>query len=274
MDESSLYNSPYNDDDYEWLLENIARHFQLDLRGYKQHRVRRRIDMIMRKYSYSDYKAYFHDLTRDGKLWDEFLDKLTINVTEFFRNPEKWSYLKKEILPKLLKESGSRTKIWSAGCSTGEEPYTHAILLEELNAPKSIKILATDLDKFVIEKAKKGIYTERSLVNVPEDIRKKYFRKVDSNNYEVLSFVKNRVVFKQHNLLMDPFEKDFDLISCRNVVIYFDMEAKNKLYKNFAKSLRKGGVLFVGSTERIFNYKSLGLEVLEPFFYQKVEEKY
>ncbi|GAB6188309.1 protein-glutamate O-methyltransferase CheR [Marinitoga arctica] len=272
MDEKSLYNSPYDDKDYIWLLDNIARYFQLDLRGYKQHRVRRRIDMLMRKYSYDSYKKYFEDLKKESKLWDEFLDKLTINVTEFFRNPEKWNYLKKYILPTILKEKGNTAKIWSAGCSTGEEPYTHAILLEELNAPKNIKVLATDLDKFVLEKAKKGIYSERSMVNVPEEIKKKYFRKITKDSYEVLRTIKNRVIFKQHNLLMDPFEKDMDLISCRNVVIYFDMDAKNKLYKNFAASLRKGGVLFVGSTERIFNYKNLGLEIIEPFFYQKVSD--
>lgn len=272
MDEKTLYSSPYDDKEYVWLLDNIAKHFQLDLRGYKQHRVRRRIDMIMRKYSYKSYKDYFKDLKMSNKLWDEFLDKLTINVTEFFRNPEKWDYLKKKILPEILKKSGTKTKIWSAGCSTGEEPYTHAILLEELKAPKNIKVLATDLDKFVIEKAKKGIYNERSLVNIPEDIRKKYFRKIDKDKYEILSFVKMRVTFKQHNLLMDSFEKNVDLISCRNVVIYFDMDAKNELYKNFANSLKKGGILFVGSTERIFNYRSLGLEVIEPFFYQKVSD--
>ncbi|KLO22687.1 chemotaxis protein CheR [Marinitoga sp. 1197] len=272
MDEKSLYSSPYDDKEYMWLLDNIASHFQLDLRGYKQHRVRRRIDMIMRKYTYNSYKKYFEDLKNNPKLWDEFLDKLTINVTEFFRNPEKWNYLKKNILPKVLKERGTKTKIWSAGCSTGEEPYTHAIILEELKAPKNIKVLATDLDRFVIQKAKKGIYSDRSMVNVPEDIRKKYFKKLDNNTYEVLPLIKSRVIFKQHNLLMDKFEKDIDIISCRNVVIYFDMDAKNKLYKNFANSLRKGGVLFVGSTERIFNYKSLGLEVIEPFFYQKVSD--
>ncbi|SHE86453.1 chemotaxis protein methyltransferase CheR [Marinitoga hydrogenitolerans DSM 16785] len=272
MDEKSLYSSPYDDEEYVWLLDNISRHFQLDLRGYKQHRVRRRIDMLMRKYSYKSYKTYFEDLKKNDKLWDEFLDKLTINVTEFFRNPEKWNYLKKNILPRILKESGTKAKIWSAGCSTGEEPYTHAILLEELKAPKNIKVLATDLDKFVIQKAKRGIYSERSMVNVPEELKKKYFRKIDNETYEVLSFIKARVVFKQHNLLMDPFEKDVDLISCRNVVIYFDMDAKNNLYKNFAAALKKGGVLFVGSTERIFNYRNLGLEVIEPFFYQKVSD--
>ncbi|OQY10413.1 MAG: chemotaxis protein CheR [Marinitoga sp. 4572_148] len=272
MDEKSLYSSPYDDKEYVWLLDNIARHFQLDLRGYKQHRVRRRIDMLMRKYSYKDYKTYFEDLRRDSKLWDEFLDKLTINVTEFFRNPEKWNYLKKNILPQILRERGNSIKIWSAGCSTGEEPYTHAILLEELKAPKSIKVLATDLDKFVLAKARKGIYSERSMVNVSDELKKKYFRKVSEDSYEVLHSVKSRVIFKQHNLLMDPFEKNVDIISCRNVVIYFDMEAKNKLYKNFSTSLRKGGILFVGSTERIFNYKQLGLEVIEPFFYKKVSD--
>ncbi|AEX86025.1 chemotaxis protein CheR [Marinitoga sp. 1135] len=272
MNEKSLYTSPYDDNEYKWLLDNIAKHFELDLRGYKQHRVRRRIDMIMRKYSYKDYKTYFNDLKKDPKKWDEFLDKLTINVTEFFRNPEKWEYLKKNVLPRLMKESGSKTKLWSAGCSTGEEPYTLSIILEELKAPKTIKVMATDLDKFVIAKAKRGVYSSRSLVNISEDLKNKYFKKVGPDSYEVSPIIKSRVVFKQHNLLMDPFEKNLDLIVCRNVVIYFDMEAKNGLYKNFAASLRKGGVLFVGSTERIFNYRSLGLEVIEPFFYQKVSD--
>ena len=270
MNESLIYKSPYNDKDYEKLLKDLNTHFEVDLSGYKQHRVRRRIDMLMRKHSYKTYGEYMSDLKKDTKLWDEFLDKLTINVTEFFRNPEKWDYLKKEILPKLLKENPTRFKAWSAGCSTGEEPHTLAIVLDQIKAPASAKILAADFDKFVLKKAKEGIYDKRSLINIsPADIDK-YFIKLENEKFKVKPQYKTRITFKRLNLLMDTFDKNFDLIICRNVVIYFDTEAKDMLYKKFVDALRPGGVLFVGSTERIFNYKKLGLKTIAPFFYQKV----
>jgi chemotaxis protein methyltransferase CheR len=160
-------------------------------------------------------------------------------------------------------------KIWSAGCSSGEEPYTWAIILEQLKASQA-KITATDIDTGVLAQAKDGIYEKRALESTDPAIVDQYFKKLDKERYEVKPVLKTRVMFKKQNMLQDPFEKDLDFISCRNVVIYFEMETKNVLYQNFVNALKPGGILFVGSTERIFNYRKLGLKVIEPFFYQKI----
>ncbi|MDM7321025.1 MAG: CheR family methyltransferase [Fervidobacterium pennivorans] len=257
-------------DQFEWFVEKIKETMGLDLSGYKPERMKRRIEMLIRKYNCKSYKEYLDLISKDTKKRDEFLDKLTINVTEFFRNPEKWEELKKVFLPQLLQESGPRFKAWSAGCSSGEEPYSLAILLEELKAPPTAKILATDIDIGVLTRAQIGEYEERSMASTPPEYIQKYFI-VRDGKYIVKPNVKARVQFKRHNLLQDPFEKGFDLILCRNVVIYFEMEAKEQLYKKFAESLRVGGLLFVGNTERIFNYRNLGLEVASPFIYKKVK---
>lgn len=268
MEEGIVYESQYDDKDYERLLQDLIKYFQLDVTGYKQHRVRRRIDILMKKYSYKTYSDYMKDLRNDPKKWDEFLDKLTINVTEFFRNPEKWEYLQKNILPMLMKENSSAFKAWSAGCSSGEEPYTLSIVFEEMRA-RNASILAADLDKFVLAKAQEGIYEERSAINMSSELKDRYFTKLADGKLQVKQLLKSRIKFKQLNLLTDPFEKNFDLIICRNVVIYFDNDAKEGLYKKFAEALRPNGVLFVGSTERIFNYREIGLKTIAPFFYQK-----
>lgn len=257
-------------DQFEWFVEKVKETMGLDLSGYKPERMKRRIEMLIRKYNCKSYKEYFELISKDNKKRDEFLDKLTINVTEFFRNPEKWEELKKVFLPQLLQESGSKFQAWSAGCSSGEEPYSLAILLEELKAPPTAKVLATDIDIGVLTRAQIGEYEERSMVSTPPEYIQKYFI-VRDGKYIVKPNVKARVQFKRHNLLQDPFEKGFDLILCRNVVIYFEMEAKEELYRKFAESLRVGGLLFVGNTERIFNYRNLGLEVASPFIYKKVK---
>jgi len=238
-----------NDPEFDWFVSEVKKKIDLDLTGYKPHRVKRRTDILLRKHNVDNYRDYMKMIMSDEKLKEEFLDKLTINVTEFFRNPEKWATLQKKYLPEMIKKVGPRIKIWSAGCSSGEEPYTWAVILEELRANQA-KITASDIDSGVLAKARKGIYEKRSFENTSDEIIKKYFKK--------------------HNMLQENFDSDLDFISCRNVVIYFEMETKNVLYKNFVKALKPGGILFVGSTERIFNYRQIGLKVIEPFFYQKV----
>ncbi len=257
-------------EDFEWFIKEVKRHFNLDLTGYKPQRVKRRIEILIRKWGKRSYKDYLKLILDNKKAQKEFLDRLTINVTEFFRNPEKWWELRDKFLPQLLRESRRGFKAWSAGCSSGEEPYSLAILLEELRAPSGAKILATDIDINILNKARRGAYEERSLVNTPKIYIEKYFDRRE-DLYYVKPNVKARVNFKRHNLLQDPFEKGFDLILCRNVVIYFEMKAKEELYRKFAESLRQGGLIFVGSTERIFNYRQIGLEIVSPFFYRKVK---
>jgi len=266
---AEFYSSPFDDEDYRLFLKNLVTHFNLDLSGYKQHRVRRRTDILLKKYGMNSYSEYLELLKKNKDKWLEFLDKLTINVTEFFRNPEKWEYLKQEILPKLIKNHNSRLKLWSAGCSTGEEPYTLSIILNELGISSKSTIIASDFDEGALQKAKRGLYNKKSLINLDDENIRKYFKKIGEDQYEIKDSIKNNVTFKKINLLTDEFEKNFDLIICRNVVIYFDNDAKDKLYKKFYDALNSGGILFVGSTERIFNYKAFGYTSVAPFFYKK-----
>jgi chemotaxis protein methyltransferase CheR len=257
-------------EDFQWFVREVNRYFGLDLSGYKPHRVKRRIEILIRKYKLNSFQEYLRFLLANEQAKEEFLDKLTINVTEFFRNPEKWWELRDRHLPGLLNASRGHFKAWSAGCASGEEPYSLAILLEELRAPSSASILATDLDERALEEARSGIYEARSMVSTPKSYLDKYFDLLDGT-YKIKENAKKRVLFRKHNMLQDPFPESVDLIICRNVVIYFEPEAKDKLYRNFAKSLKLGGILFVGSTERIFNYAELNLKVISPFFYQRVK---
>ncbi|ACM22385.1 chemotaxis protein CheR [Thermotoga sp. RQ7] len=247
----------------------MERRFGLNLSSYKPQRVKRRTELLLRKYNV-DYRKYLEMLVQNRKYLDEFLDKMTINVTEFFRNPEKWWELRDDVIP-LISQNTLRMRFWSAGCSSGEEPYSLAILVHELKLSHKTWILATDIDIGVLRKAQEGIYEERSLVNTPQEYVEKYFEKLPDGRYRIKDFVKKTVEFRRHDLLKDPFEKNLDLIVCRNVVIYFEPEAKNELYRKFAESLKVGGFLFVGNTERIFNYKELGFEIYRPFIYRKVK---
>ena len=131
-----------------------------------------------------------------------------------------------------------------------------------------IKIIATDLDKQIIAKAKVGLYSEKSLAGVPEDMKKKYFTQVGPS-YKISDAIKARVEFREHNLLKDPYIADCNLIVCRNVLIYFTEEAKNEVFIKFQKHLKPNGVLFIGSTEQIMNYRDIGYTRMSSFFYQK-----
>ena len=255
--------------EFEWFVKEVERRFGLNLSSYKPQRVKRRTELLLRKYNV-DYRKYLEMLVQNRKYLDEFLDKMTINETEFFRNPEKWWELRDDVIP-LISQNTLRMRFWSAGCSSGEEPYSLAILVHELKLSHKTWILATDIDIGVLRKAQEGIYEERSLVNTPQEYVEKYFEKLPDGRYRIKDFVKKTVEFRRHDLLKDPFEKNLDLIVCRNVVIYFEPEAKNELYRKFAESLKVGGFLFVGNTERIFNYKELGFEIYRPFIYRKVK---
>ncbi len=245
----------------------IRKKLNFDMSGYKLARMKRRVDFLMRKYGFDDYNGYLNLLDKDPSRQKEFFDRITINVTEFFRNPKKWEKFKLYISEEIKKSS--KGTIWSAGCASGEEPYSISIMLEELKAPASFKVLAADLDPNILESAKMGVYEEKALVNIEGPIRKKYFEKGEGGKYQVLPNVKRRVNFKRMNLLSDSFERNMMAILCRNVVIYFEMDAKEKLYKKFSDSLKEGGILFVGGTERIFGSRKIGLEPIEPFFYRK-----
>jgi chemotaxis protein methyltransferase CheR len=254
-------------DEYGKFVSSIKKKTGIDLALYKEAQMKRRLTSLYEKKGYQSFSTFSDALVGNQDMMNEFLDRMTINVSEFYRNGKRWDVLEKKILPRLLKENSS-LKVWSAACSTGEEPYTIAMVLSSVLPLSAVKVQATDLDQNVIQKAKLGFYPERSLAEVPEKIKKKYFQK-EGQYYKVADEIKRTVTFKKQNLLSDRFDSGYDLIICRNVMIYFTEEAKDKLYRKFNAALRPGGVLFVGSTEQIFNPERYGFEAEDTFFYKK-----
>jgi chemotaxis protein methyltransferase CheR len=240
----------------------------IDLTQYKEQQMKRRLTTLRDNRGHKNFSTYFDAMLKDRELYAEFLDRMTINVSEFWRNANRWDVLAKVILPALYQQH-KRLKCWSAACSTGEEPYTLAMILNQLNYHLSSTIVATDLDDMVLKKAREGVYAEASLREVPSLYIKKYFTEKEKK-FHIQETLKRSVRFQKQNLLTDLYDSNFDLIICRNVTIYFTDEAKNAVYEKFARALKPGGILFVGNTEQIFTPSQYGLESIEMFFYRKI----
>ena len=171
-------------------------------------------------------------------------------------------------MPQILAKN-RKPRIWSAACSTGDEPYSLVMLLAKYIPMRDISIIATDIDEQILEKAKAGLYNVKSLKALPQEFIDKYFVKINDTSYKISDEVKRCVEFRHHNLLKDEYPKNCDMIVCRNVVIYFTEEAKEAIYRKFSEALIPGGILFVGSTEQIIQPASVGFESLRAFFYRK-----
>lgn len=256
-------------ENYEKFKKDVFALTTIDLNAYKEKQMRRRINTLIAKNKLDDYDAYIRLIRQDKEKFEQFVNFLTINVSEFYRNPEQWRYLDQEVFPELIQTFGRNLKIWSAACSTGDEPYSLVMALSKHVSLANIKIIATDIDKQVLDKARMGLYSEKSIASVPEEFKKKYFTQVGSS-FKIADEIKRCVEFKEHNLLKDPYPRDVNLIVCRNVVIYFTEEAKDEIYKKFHDSLKKDGMLFIGSTEQIMNYKELNFKRKQSFFFQKM----
>ncbi|GKU23544.1 CheR family methyltransferase [Clostridium folliculivorans] len=248
---------------HQWVHKELG----INLSAYKPTQLNRRIESLMTRLGVKSLEEYTKLIKTDREHRQRFLDFITINVTEFFRNPE----LFEELEAILKKESAANNslKIWSAACSIGCEPYSISMILNNVSPNGRHKILATDIDNTILQKAKLGEYTDNEMKNVKSRELEKYFKKV-KDKYYIEQNVKNMVTFKKHDLILDSYENNFDLIVCRNVVIYFNVDVKNDIYKRFAASLKKGGLLFVGATESIYNYKDFGFEKASTFIYRKL----
>ena len=254
--------------DYEYFKKEIFKMTSIDLNAYKEKQMKRRIDNLILKNKITGYDNYVTALRSNKDLFNEFINYITINVSEFYRNPDQWEYMDKQVIPTLTQRFGTRLKIWSAACSTGDEPYSLVMALSKHMPLSNIKITATDLDKTVIEKAKVGLYDAKSIANVPADFKKKYFTQVGPS-FKISDEIKSRVAFSEHNLLKDRYDTNYDMIVCRNVLIYFTDEAKDQVFRNFFTSLKSGGFLFIGSTEQIVNYREIGYTRENSFYYGK-----
>jgi len=255
-------------DNYDKFVIALKKKTEFDLSGYKRKQMERRILSFMENLGYSnDYEKFMDKLVRDHKVCHEFFEHITINVSEFFRNPTQWEVLRRKILPELIMED-KRLYVWSAGCSTGEEPYSLAITMEEYFSNQKYSIIASDCDKDILQKAREGVYISKSVPEVSSRILDKYFT-MQGDFFQIKDHLKKSISFRNHNMLTEPFPKQMDLIVCRNVVIYFKDDVKDELYKNFFDALRPGGILFTGSTEQLIQAKELGFETAAPFFYRK-----
>lgn len=256
-------------DAYIDFIHRVYRITGLDLNQYKRPQMERRILSLMRSIGVQSLADYALVLQKDKSQLNKFMNHLTINVSEFYRNPGQWEVLISQILPQLLK-TNPNLKIWSAGCSTGEEPYTLAMVLSEISPRGSHRIIATDVDQAVLAKAQEGLYNIKAAVNLPKSYLTKYFTQEDEV-IKVKDNLKNLIKFQWHNLLTDPVVSQVDMVVCRNVVIYFTEDAKNSLYRRFYQALKPNGMLFIGSTEQIFQPQQLGFRPAAMFFYERAD---
>lgn len=248
---------------YIWLFKEL----NLELSGYKQKQLQRRITTVMNKSGSKDLKEYAQAIKKDNEVKNAFLDYITINVTEFYRNPDVFEEFEELLVTEVAKKF-SRLKIWSAACSNGAEAYSVAMILKKHNLLHKSTILGTDLDVKILEKAREGKYSETEVRNVSEDERLKYFTK-KNRHYYLSDEIKQLVRFKHHDLILDSYEKGYQVIICRNVTIYFDDQVKDKLYQKFSDALAVGGLFFIGSTETIHNPDQYGLRKVGSFIYEK-----
>jgi len=242
--------------------------FRINLSAYKSKQLHRRINSLVSRAKVNSLEAYVDVLKNEPVQRQRFLDFITINVTEFFRNPKVFDEFSRQ-LEEYVKACDHQLKIWSAACSNGAEPYSIAMTLDGIMEDKNYSILATDIDYTILKKAIAGRYDQSELKNVSNGLKTKYFSR-NEGEYGISQELKKRITFKRHDLILDDYEKNFDIIVCRNVTIYFNDGTKEDIYKKFSSSLRKGGLLFVGSTESMFNYKQIGFEKTSAFIYRKL----
>jgi chemotaxis protein methyltransferase CheR len=261
-----------NDADYTLIGRRIEQLYGIDLDCYKSTQMRRRLDAYLLRVKAASWAEYFRRVETEATERQRFKDYLTINVTSFFRDADKFQVLEKQVLPPLL-AAGRALNIWSAGCSDGPEPYTLAMLLTGISPGTRFHIWATDLDPTALAKAKaRGPYLPDSVESVPKPYLSRFFDAADGV-YRVKTELQRNITFQEHNILRDPIKDHFDLIVCRNVIIYFTEDAKLGLFARFTQALKPDGVLFIGATETIpiSQARDLGLEPVRVSFYRRLQ---
>ncbi len=246
----------FTDEQIETLLSDVLEVYGYDFTGYSRASLRRRIQRLYRLDQHVSYAEYRYRIRTDENYFARFLEEITINVTEMFRDPEFYKSLREEILPRL--GTYPFIRIWIAGCSTGEEAYSVAILLKELRLLHKSLIYATDINSTVLETASQALiplskiqlYTENYLASGGKESFSEYY----SANYSLgrlNSELKEKIIFSTHNLVTDNSFNEFQLILCRNVIIYFDRELQNTVFNLFDSSLEKLGYLALGTKETL-----------------------
>ncbi len=260
---------------FEFLKRKISRERGFNCDYYKESVLERRIRNRMRRANINSfieyaYIEYAELLDRDEEEYNTLIDTLTVNVTEFFRDPSAFKILKNTVIPSIISNKDTQGRkvisVWSAGCASGEEPYSVAILFREFLGDKiegyHFHINATDIDATVLEKAKAGVYSESQLKNVNSLYLRKYFTK-EGNMYRISDDIKKFVRLRKHDLISGMDLKYFDLILCRNVMIYFSRETQEEIFMRFLHALNPSGYLMIGKTETLTAGMEKKLELID-----------
>jgi len=261
-----------SDANFECIRQFVSEHTGIVLTDKKKDMVYGRLSKRIHKGNFGSFDAFCDALEAGDEVEHEFMiNAITTNLTAFFREDHHFKYLANTLIPELVEKKGhnKRLRIWSAGCSTGEEPYSIAMILKE-SLPDfydwDVKILATDLDSNVVEQGKSGVYRAERISGLPDDRIKRWFRRGRgdrSDMVKVSSELQQMISFKRLNLLHEwPMSGPFDFIFCRNVVIYFDKETQNVLFERYADILVPDAHLFIGHSETLYKvstrFDSLG----------------
>ena len=260
----------FSEADFAVFQQRMQAKTGIRLAEYKADQMCRRIGSLAQQSGCASFAAYAALVERDPSRLAAFRDRMTINVTELLRNPDRFAELTGAVLPDLLARRPNATlSVWSAGCSYGAEAYTLAMLLHEAAPALTHRILGTDIDPAILARAARPCFSDADVLNLSPARRTAHFDQ-SGDGYRPKPHLQGRVRFAPHDLLGSSYPSaEHDLIVCRNVIIYFTDEAKDRIARGFLRALRPGGVLFVGGTERLSDHRALGFEMLRPFFYRK-----
>ncbi len=260
--------------DIRKLTETIKSKYGYDFTNYAMSSFKRRVQRILELHNFNSVDALTKRIADDSTFFEEFINEITVNVTEMFRDPSFWRELRDKIIPNILLNH-QKVSIWHAGCSSGEEVYSMAILLKEMDILESSKIIATDIDEDILNKAKGGVYAQKNMeINEKNYVRfrgnnelNKYFEVKNGLAYMDKSLVKD-VSFRKHDLVNGIVFSKFDIVLCRNVMIYFNQTLQNDVLKKLHESIFKYGYLAIGTKESL-----IWCEIANKFIVVNNEEK-
>lgn len=266
------------ENEYSLLTNYIQDNYGIHLKEEKKTLVIGRLQNLLIQMGMTSFTQYYHYLINDrsGDAVTNLIDKITTNHTFFMREPEHFYFFRDHVLPGLKKTIHNHDlRVWCAASSTGEEPYTIAMIINDFVENQGLhwdtKVLATDLSMNVLEVAQKGVYSNERILPLPKQWQLKYFKKYDCENSMVSDYLKSELIFRRFNLMETtfPFKKKFHAIFCRNVMIYFDLPTKDILVKKMYDALEHGGYLFIGHSESL-NRETTHFKYVCPAVYRKV----
>ncbi len=277
INESAYKIVKLSDSEFDYLVKFVSQHYGIDL-SQKRHLIEARLASELKAYGMQSYTQYIDMLKTDktSKIIEALVNKLTTNYSFFSRENDHFEYLAKNIIPELEQAKKRTIKIWSAGCSTGQEPYNIAMAIDSAIGFKrnlwSVSITATDVSTDALSIAAKGVYPESSLDVMPASWKSNYMAKLSDGNFQVASNIRNMVSFKRFNL-MDPFPYTnyYDVIFCRNVMIYFKAHTAQQIVKKFYQANTEGGYFFISHSETISRFDN-DYTYLFPSIYRKMKK--